>query len=97
MDIVIYCPHKIHKKPFYKLVDNEHTEITPKNPKILLIASENAVGRFKVQCGDHRHRKVAENKGWMEVVLNGRGGYEVNELPKEFYDVQSVPCVVGQK
>jgi len=94
VDIVIHCPHEIHKKPFNKLVDNELKEITP-GPKILFIASPGSCGRFKIQCNDHRHRKACNNKAWMEIVLNGYGGYEVNELPLQRFKLSKVPCVVG--
>ena len=101
MDIVIYCPNEIHKRPVH------HTGFPPQS-RILFIADESSVGRFKVQCGDHRCRRENGEPGvngegksitrahWFEIVLNGHGGYQVNELPVEKFHLNPVPVVVSE-
>jgi hypothetical protein len=95
-DIVINCPSAIHKNPPYKL-DREGKRVeTIPVPKILFIASQSSIGKFKIQCCDHRCRKTSGHKGWFEIILNGMGGYEVKALPLQRFDIRRVPYVVSE-
>ena len=96
-DIQINCPDPIHKKPIYKPDEHGKFVETPAVPKILFIASPDSVGRFKVQCGDHRCRKAGGHKGWFEVILNGQGGYEVKAIPIQRFKTMRVPYVVSEE
>lgn len=92
-DIVIRCPHKCHLKTVVKYVDGEKVERTAP-PKILFIASPDAVGSFKVQCTGNPPREHGESRGWYEIELNGCGGFKVSPIPPQHFDLIRVPYVL---
>jgi hypothetical protein len=108
IDIVIYCPNEIHKRPTYRTGPDRKAVEYPPQSRILFVSDESSVGRFKVQCGSHRCRKENGEPGvngkglpitrahWFEIVLNGCGGYQVNELPVEKFQLNPVPVVVSE-
>lgn len=96
-DIVIHCPNPIHSRPINKLVDGKVTSRVP-DPKILFIASPDAIGQFKVQCGDHRCVLSGDNRGWYIISLNGAGGQEVQPVTRKMlrdrFNLKKVPYVL---
>ena len=95
-DILINCPCDSHKETRYNSVNKEIKAI----PKILLIASPNAVGNIKVQCPDNwcrrYNKKNSNNKynSWYEVEFNGLGGYKITAIPKQEFIIERVPVAI---
>jgi hypothetical protein len=63
---------------------------------MLLIASANSIGRFKIQCTGATPKAHGKCWGWHEIVLNGLGGYKIKPLPKQYFPLDSVPVVVEE-
>ncbi|MCP3683510.1 MAG: hypothetical protein GY861_12555 [bacterium] len=89
-DIVIHCPGEVHKEPRYHKLKEEKVII----PKILLIVSDDTVGRIKIQCNDSLCKKTGSNIGWYEVNIKGLNNYSVEPVPKQVFDLKQVPIVV---
>lgn len=92
-DIEIRCPNEVHKRPVRRVVDGVEEEYVPK-PKLLLIASAESIGRFKIQCTGATPKAHGKCWGWHEIRLNGTGGVSVKPLRKQYFPLNHVPVVV---
>ena len=85
-ETVIHCPGSSH-------AGGESREA---NPKILLIAKRGSVGTFKVQCNSNRckHSQGRDYNGWYEIKLTAGGSYAIQPLPRQHFDLESMPPVL---
>ena len=94
--ILINCPSESHKIKRYNSVQKEIRPV----PKILFVASPGSIGEFLVQCPDMHCRRYNKERSdnrynsWYRIVLNGVGGYVVESVPKQEFNVQKVPFIV---
>jgi hypothetical protein len=95
-DIVINCPCESHKEPRTTF----NGRVIEAKPKILFVASAESVGEFKTQCPDgyckkyNKERSKGKYNSWYKIVINSLGGYSVEPLPKQEFELEKVPFVV---
>lgn len=42
----------------------------------------------------NKQKSGGKYNSWYKITLNGRGGFSVEQLPKQMFDLEKVPIVV---